>query len=386
MTVSNRALPASRSPRCSVSRTAFTLVELLVVIAIIGVLVALLLPAVQAAREAARRSQCQNHLKQIGLAWLNHESTHKFMPSGGWGSRWTADPNKGYGKEQPGSWIFSILSFMEQQQLRQLGKGTTPGTTAFQTASQQLHQTPLAGLHCPSRRPAVLYPANMPGIVVDFAFLATVAQGEGVLKTDYAASSGDSFHTASASVGGSTPTITQPDSYAAITGPSRTPYNFSTYEGWCDNTNHEFFQSGISHFRSEITLQRIEDGTSNTYMVGEKLLGADNYEGSAGTTGTPGFSWGENQSAYNGFEWDTHRGAWNERWQGTAAAEKEKRQPAQDRVGLGAPQPDAQFGSAHSGGFNMVFCDGSVRVIQYDIDPVTHAGLANRLDGATVSP
>src|SRR6478736_10013066 len=84
-------------------RSGFTLVELLVVIAIIGVLVALLLPAVQAAREAARRIKCANHLKQIGLGLHNYESTYQTLPWGNAYPKLLASP----------SWATSVLPFIE---------------------------------------------------------------------------------------------------------------------------------------------------------------------------------------------------------------------------------------------------------------------------------
>jgi prepilin-type N-terminal cleavage/methylation domain-containing protein len=131
----------ARTARTDAPKSGFTLVELLVVIAIIGVLVALLLPAVQAAREAARRSQCANNLKQLGLAVLNYESAkRKLPPSAVVDLSVTATPNNG-------SWGVHgrILPYMEQDNLRRL----VDLETAWD-AQQAIHNVQIPAFQCPS--------------------------------------------------------------------------------------------------------------------------------------------------------------------------------------------------------------------------------------------
>jgi prepilin-type N-terminal cleavage/methylation domain-containing protein len=118
-------------------RAGFTLVELLVVIAIIGVLVALLLPAVQAAREAANRADCQNRLKQIGIAAHNFHDVHKKFPTGGVAA-WSEGNRFGGGDMGP-SFFYQILGYMEQTQTQHIQVNLT------------VSQTMIPGFMCPTR-------------------------------------------------------------------------------------------------------------------------------------------------------------------------------------------------------------------------------------------
>ena len=111
-----------RTNRGDIRRSGFTLVELLVVITIIGILMAMLLPAVNSAREAGRNAQCKNNLKQMGTACLAHEEAQEIFPTGGWGCYWVGDPDCGYGINQPGGWIYNILPHTEQTALHDLGR------------------------------------------------------------------------------------------------------------------------------------------------------------------------------------------------------------------------------------------------------------------------
>src|SRR5436190_1167413 len=142
--MNSRPLPAQRK------RSGFTLIELLVVIAIIAILIGLLVPAVQAVREAASRSTCQNNLHQMGVAFHNIHSLTKKLPSGGWGWDWVGDPDRGYGPEQPGGWVYNLLPYMEQENLRNLGKGLN--WAGKKAAAAQVLQTPVPGFNCPTRR------------------------------------------------------------------------------------------------------------------------------------------------------------------------------------------------------------------------------------------
>jgi prepilin-type N-terminal cleavage/methylation domain-containing protein len=161
----------------------FTLVELLVVIAIIGMLMALLLAAVQAAREAARRVQCQDHLRQLGTAVLLHEESQGHFPTGGWGNQWVGDPDRGFGIEQPGGWMFNILPFLEEGPTRDLGRRLT-GEAKTRAIATML-TTPISVLHCPSRRGLQLGPYTAPQP------LRNAEQPEVAAKNDYAICGGD---------------------------------------------------------------------------------------------------------------------------------------------------------------------------------------------------
>lgn len=343
-----------------------TLVELLIVIAIIGLLIQLLLPAIQASRERARKMTCQNQLKQLAVATQLHVDTHGFFPSGGWSGAYLADPHRGYGREQPGGWLFSLLEYMEESTLRAAG-GERLEDFPLGEGLTRLYQSAPPIFYCPSRRDARPYPFKRAG---NATWSLSVAQGvlllPAVTKSDYAANSGDALFSAAIHFSDEAE-MWVPENYDALkTGPPE----------WTNTSDPEspFFQTGVAYYRSEVRPAQIVDGLSKTYLCGEKFLAPEFYE-DVNQSNSPAMM-GDNQSAWVGYEWDNHRVAWNpkSRWP------LESYQPLQDGPSAGLSGCFA-FGSAHPGSLNMAFCDGSVRPVGYDIDTQVHRQQANRLDG-----
>lgn len=333
----------------------FSLVELLVVISIIGILVALLLPAVQAAREAARRSQCQNHLKQLALALLNQHETIGHFPSGGWGHEWVGVPGRGSGDRQPGSWAYSILPQLEEADLHDLGTRLTGEDAA--SAYQHRLQTPLALFVCPTRRRADLWP-----IVDRYAYVRTpkpFGNVDSVARGDYAINAGTSH-------------------LFAFAGPATlSEGDMGTY--W-NGRSHAAEFSGISHLRIGQSLRTVVDGASKTYLVGEKYLETQFYE--------TGESAGDNESLFAGFCSDLHRYAGMiERQRPIAGSRSPFVVPLHDATtGTDEIPGSARFGSAHPVGFFMAHCDGSIHFVPYEIDPESHFRRGNRNDGGWPVP
>lgn len=324
--------------RHSSKRRAFTLVELLVVIAIIGILVALLLPAIQAAREAARRSQCSNNLRQLSLAMIQHESTHKHLPTTGWWGSWVGDPDRGYDSRQPGSWIYNILPFIEQQQIRDLGAGLT--VNQKWPVFKERDGLTISYLNCPSRRASIAYPNGSEHTPVN-SRKATIHA-----RSDYAANAGDIEVLEQLCEKIYPTTLAEADTGKLGWPPSQKDFNGTAYCG------------------AAIKLAAVTDGLSKTYLLGERYLNPQNYE--------TGFDHGDDWSMWSGYQDDIVRSTY------CNAAGTDNRVPVQDTPGL---EKQELFGSAHPGGCYMAFGDGSVQFIGYDIEPDVHRRNGNRLDG-----
>lgn len=311
-------------------RHGFSLIELLIVVAIISLLLQLALPAVEMSREAARRTQCQNNLRQIGIAAQLHVNTHESLPTGGWTSVWVGDPKRGYGKDQPGGWCYNLLPYMEEQSLHDMGINVLPIHQRVEGA--KMFATPVPLFVCPSRRLARPWP---------FArTLYNIADTDRAGRSDYAANIGN----------------LEPLDQGA---PGPTSYKNALK--WRDGddrlkdwvaTRH----NGIVFQRSMVTPSMITDGQSKTFFGGEKFLSPDHYK--------DGESHGDDQSLYIGFDRDTARST-NELH---PPIRDEKRENFWVRFGDDPRVVDWNFGSAHPSVCHMVSCDGSVSAVAYDVD------------------
>jgi prepilin-type N-terminal cleavage/methylation domain-containing protein/prepilin-type processing-associated H-X9-DG protein len=330
------------------TRRGFTLIELLIVIAIIGLLLQMVLPAIEASREGARLTQCKNSLRQLAMAFHTHETAHQYLPSSGWGRGWVGVPDRGFGIKQPGGWAYNILPYIEQQQIHDIGTGLPPGSDEMKEAVLKANASAVPLFNCPSRRLARPYPyvdnyvaRLLPSRCGKEPFPCEVARG------DYAANAGNIHHWVHRATGPRS--LNQGDGEWKI--------------DWIYGGLHDFSKmTGISYQRSEVRMAQITDGLSATYCVGEKCMPAPYYK--------TGEWFSDNGTVFLGFDYD------NNRWSGTNQGQGLP-PPTRDSDSDG---PKASFGSAHPEGFNMSFCDGSVQLVGYDIDSTVHALRGGRDD------
>jgi prepilin-type N-terminal cleavage/methylation domain-containing protein/prepilin-type processing-associated H-X9-DG protein len=332
----------------------FTLVELLVVIAIIGVLVALLLPAIQAARESARRMQCTNNLKQIGLAIQNHLDAKKAFPTAGTNAddfyRAPADVAADNPSFERFGWGYQILPYAEQKNIHDLGNNVGPMTPIPGLGSALVEQ-PISFYSCPSRGQRFAVTPE-----------ATITQ-----LTDYAGVIFNFLHNQHLSN----------NIYAAPTGQRLKEF---TWRGIISKGGH--FNGTDYEKWDPISTKHVTDGTSNTIAIMEKAVWSQRYN--------PPGDWAESWNEMPGWAHNAHQttmrsvaGDGGLAFGGTVTVWAQGRgfgptplsddaSSVQDETDT-APRPreeidDQGFGSAHPGGMNAVFADGSVRTVSLDVD------------------
>jgi prepilin-type N-terminal cleavage/methylation domain-containing protein len=327
--------------RSLVVRSGFTLVELLVVIAIIGVLVALLLPAVQAARESSRRMQCANHLKQLALASHNFEDTYKGLPPLRLADNWP-------------TWAAIILPYLEQENT----------LTLWDIKKRYFQQTPLAlrqnlpFYFCPTRRsnPSVFSTGDVRTAVTAFP------DTPGGLS-DYAAVCGTQYTNYDGAI-----------VECIRNGPPTILRNSQTNAIEQDTGGSSTLQTIVESWKVRIRLADILDGTSNTIEFGEKHIRLTSLSGKS-----------EDRSVFNG---DQEIGPIS-REAGLSWDASGKLIPGTERPLAKRPQdaflPSNVFGSYHPGVCQFAVVDGSVRPVAIGIDNETLARLASRADAKTVS-
>jgi prepilin-type N-terminal cleavage/methylation domain-containing protein/prepilin-type processing-associated H-X9-DG protein len=325
MTTSRR--PA---PWVGPDRMGFTLVELLVVIAIIAVLIGLLLPAVQSAREAARRSQCSNNLKQWGLGLQTHLDARKRFPAGTAGA-----PAGGWGP----SWMVTLLPFIEQTAKYDELDMARPFWDSTATVNiAALNGWTFDALHCPS--------SSMP------------KTGGGIAQTGQASSYAN---------------------YVAVAGASSEP----TAQTWA--SGHGIVGSGGILFpNAKVTAADVPDGTSKTLAVGEHgdfqtdaanamvhIRGSNPHAFSMGFNRTSTPSGGGDPGDLRAFNTTTVRYQINARGMANQAG-------VGSNFGNNIP-----LNSRHPGGCNTVFGDGSVRYLNQSLALDVLQLMARRNDGQT---
>ncbi len=328
-------------------RIAFTLVELLVVIAIIGILIALLLPAVQAAREAARRMQCTNHLKQVGLAILNYESNFGVLPPGG-----LETSSNLYGI----SWWVRILPYVEAENIAGRCDWSQGGwVPANASAESVLRNLQFTFMYCPS--------STLPR-QVSCPEVGQIGYDQYLQCPTYAGISGAA------------------DGNASNVFSAREIQAF-TATGWTSN-------GGVLIEYRAIPLKEISDGTSNTIAVGEQsdwLSPAGPIPSTWISSSSP-CEFGDCRSdCGHGFPMGPSPSSWND---GRTFNLTCVYHPInfKSTTGYGIRDncgPNSPIQSVHPGGANVAFADGSVRMLSESLDINTLRSLATRNDGMAVS-